>query len=88
VARIDTSSKHTEIVRTIVSLARALGMDVVAEGVESAAQVAQLQVLHCDYGQGYYFARAMEASQFIELLDSGRSWQLPLAPTSSKLQNR
>jgi diguanylate cyclase (GGDEF)-like protein/PAS domain S-box-containing protein len=88
VARIDTSSKHTEIVRTIVSLARALGMDVVAEGVESAAQVAQLQVLHCDYGQGYYFARAMEASQFIELLESGRSWQLPLAPTSSKLQNR
>jgi diguanylate cyclase (GGDEF)-like protein/PAS domain S-box-containing protein len=88
VARIDTSSKHTEIVRTIVSLARALGMEVVAEGVESAAQVAQLQVLHCDYAQGYYFARPMEASQFIELLDSRRAWQLPLAPASTRQQNR
>ena len=71
-----------------MSLARALGMDVVAEGVESPAQVAQLQVLHCDYAQGYYFARPMEASQFIELLDSRRAWQLPLAPTSPRLQNR
>ena len=88
VARIDTSSKHAEIVRTIVSLARALGMEVVAEGVESAAQVAQLQVLHCDYAQGYYFARPMEAAALEELLESRRAWQLPLAPTSSRLQNR
>jgi predicted signal transduction protein with EAL and GGDEF domain len=88
VARIDTSTKHAEIVRTILSLARALGMEVVAEGVESAAQVAQLQVLHCDYAQGYYFARPMEAAQLEELLESGRSWQLPLAPTSLRLQNR
>ena len=88
VARIDTSSKHAEIVRTIVSLARALGMEVVAEGVESAAQVAQLQVLHCDYAQGYYFARPMEASQLVELLESRHTWPLPLAPTSPRLQNR
>jgi len=88
VARIDTSSKHAEIVRTIVSLARALGMEVVAEGVESAAQVAQLQVLHCDYAQGYYFARPMEASQLVELLESRHTWPLPLAPTSPQLQNR
>jgi len=88
VARIDTSSKHAEIVRTIVSLARALGMEVVAEGVETAAQVAQLQVLHCDYAQGYYFARPMDAAQLADLLESHRGWQLPLAPGSSRLQNR
>jgi diguanylate cyclase (GGDEF)-like protein/PAS domain S-box-containing protein len=88
VARIDTSTKHFEIVRTIVSLARALGMDVVAEGVENAAQVAQLQILHCDYAQGYYFARPMEASQLVQLLESRHTWPLPLAPTSPRLQSR
>ena len=86
VARVDTSSKHAEIVRTIVSLARALGMDVVAEGVETPSQVAQLQILHCDYGQGYFFARAMDAAQLEALVESKRVWQLPLAPASTLVQ--
>ena len=85
VGRIDSSGKNTEIVRTIVSLARALAMDVVAEGVETAAQVAQLQLLHCDYAQGYYFARPMDAGQLADLLESRRSWTLPVAPASSLL---
>ncbi|TMB02142.1 MAG: EAL domain-containing protein [Deltaproteobacteria bacterium] len=85
VARIDSSGKHAEIVRTILSLARALGMDVVAEGVETPAQVAQLQLLHCDYAQGYYFARPMDAAQLAGLLESRRAWPLPLASASSLL---
>ncbi|HYR17939.1 MAG TPA: EAL domain-containing protein [Myxococcales bacterium] len=88
VARVDSSSKHAEIVRTIVSLARALGMDVVAEGVETPAQVAQLQMLHCDYAQGYYFARPLEAPQLAGLLESRRSWPLPLAPAAAMAQKR
>jgi len=86
VARVDTSSKHAEIVRTIVSLSRALGMEVVAEGVETPAQVAQLQILHCDYAQGYHFARPMDAAQLEGLLESRRAWTLPLAPASALLQ--
>jgi len=86
VARIDTSAKNAEIVRTIVSLARALGMDVVAEGVETPAQLAQLQALHCDYAQGYYFARPMDAARFVELLDARKTW--PLSPTAQALSHR
>jgi diguanylate cyclase (GGDEF)-like protein/PAS domain S-box-containing protein len=82
VARIDSSGKHAEIVRTILSLARALGMDVVAEGVETPAQVAQLQMLRCDYAQGYYFARPMDSAQLGDLLESRRGWALPLASAS------
>jgi len=86
VARVDSSSKHAEIVRTILSLARALGMDVVAEGVETPAQVAQLEILHCDYAQGYHFARPMDAAQLAGLLESRHSWPLPLSPGSALLQ--
>ena len=57
-------------------------MDVVAEGVETPAQVAQLQILHCDYAQGYHFARPMDAARFVEMLDSRKSWSLPLAPAA------
>ncbi|MCH7727989.1 MAG: EAL domain-containing protein, partial [Planctomycetes bacterium] len=45
------------IVRTIVGLARNLGMKVVAEGVETTEQLARLQALRCDCGQGYLFAK-------------------------------
>ena len=86
VARVDSSGKHAEIVRTILSLARALGMEVVAEGVETSAQVAQLQLLRCDYAQGYYFARAMDAAQLEALLESRRAWPLPLSPGSAVSQ--
>ena len=82
VARVDSSGKHAEIVRTILSLARALGMEVVAEGVETPAQVAQLQLLRCDYAQGYHFARPMDAAQLEALLESRRVWPLPLSSGS------
>lgn len=53
--------KDSEIVGTIVSLAHHLKLDVIAEGVETAAQLAQLQALGCEYGQGYYFSRPVPA---------------------------
>ena len=47
------------VLQAIVTLAHNLGMEVVAEGLETADQVALLQALNCDRGQGYYFARPM-----------------------------
>src|SRR4029077_19639821 len=55
VSRLEQSGKQAEIVRTIVSLARALSMEVVAEGVENLAQLQQLQELQVESAQGFWF---------------------------------
>jgi EAL domain-containing protein (putative c-di-GMP-specific phosphodiesterase class I) len=49
-----------EIVRTIITLARNLGMRVVAEGVETARQGDLLRGLGCEYAQGYFFSRPLD----------------------------
>lgn len=55
------NKNSSEIVRTILDLARSLDMDVVAEGIETAEQAERLQSLGCHLGQGYYYARPMAA---------------------------
>jgi EAL domain-containing protein (putative c-di-GMP-specific phosphodiesterase class I) len=50
----------TAIVRAILSLADALGMETIAEGIESAALAKALRELGCSHGQGYYFAVPLE----------------------------
>jgi diguanylate cyclase (GGDEF)-like protein/PAS domain S-box-containing protein len=57
VSRIGLDADSLEIIRTIVSLAHNLGMDIIAEGVETAQQLAQLKALGCEYAQGYYFGK-------------------------------
>ena len=60
---------NLEIVRTIVALAHNLGMDVVAEGVETGEQLAELRAMGCDYGQGYLFSRPVEARDARALME-------------------
>ena len=60
VGRIGSGSEAVEMVHTIVSLAHNLGMDVIAEGVESADQLALLQELGCEYAQGFLFSRPVD----------------------------
>ncbi|HEX3663166.1 MAG TPA: GGDEF and EAL domain-containing protein [Acidobacteriaceae bacterium] len=59
------------IVSTILDLARSFGMDVVAEGIEDAQQLEELKTMGCPCGQGYYFARPMEASAIDAMVRSG-----------------
>ena len=61
VSQMSESDENGEIVRTIVRLAQNLKMDVIAEGIETADQLAQLNLLNCGFGQGYFFAKPMEA---------------------------
>jgi diguanylate cyclase (GGDEF)-like protein/PAS domain S-box-containing protein len=61
VNRVDSDGEQLEITRAIVSLAWNLGMDVVAEGVETVKQLAQLKSLRCEYAQGFFFARPLSA---------------------------
>jgi EAL domain-containing protein (putative c-di-GMP-specific phosphodiesterase class I) len=74
VSRIGVTEEGTEIVNTIVSLAQGLDMEVVAEGVENAEQLAHLQKLRCSYAQGYYLSRPVESAKFFELLSARKTW--------------
>ncbi|MBA2409375.1 MAG: EAL domain-containing protein [Gammaproteobacteria bacterium] len=60
VMRMAPGNKSSEIVQTIVQLAHILGMEVTAEGVETAEQLAQLRALRCEYGQGYHFSKPVD----------------------------
>jgi EAL domain-containing protein (putative c-di-GMP-specific phosphodiesterase class I) len=60
VKRIEEDGNNSEIVRTIVTLARNLAMNVIAEGIETATQLAHLGVMECEYGQGYYISRPLD----------------------------
>ncbi|NJO12080.1 MAG: EAL domain-containing protein [Leptolyngbyaceae cyanobacterium SL_1_1] len=70
VERITCSRAACEIVRVIIELAHALEMTVVAEGVETTEQAAQLRELHCESGQGYFFARPLPPREIERLLKS------------------
>lgn len=66
--------ENVAIVRTIVTLAHALGMDVIAEGVETAAQLARLRAIGCEYGQGYFFAKPLPSDDATALMASEPQW--------------
>jgi diguanylate cyclase (GGDEF)-like protein/PAS domain S-box-containing protein len=63
VVGLGSSDEDAEIIRTIIALARALGLTVVAEGVETTGQAEVLRTLECDLAQGFLFSRALPAHQ-------------------------
>ena len=62
VSRIGVEGNGSELVCAIVALAQNLGMDVVAEGVETAEQLSQLEALGCEYVQGFYFSKPVDVA--------------------------
>ncbi len=68
IAALMATVKDAEMVRAIVTMGRGLGMQVVAEGIETSEQRAQLQALGCVMGQGYLFGKPMSAAEAGELL--------------------
>jgi EAL domain-containing protein (putative c-di-GMP-specific phosphodiesterase class I) len=81
VSRMSEGEQPLQIVRTIVELARVLGMDVVAEGIETYEQYQLLRKMGCRYGQGFLFARPMPADAVGQLLRlPGRILPDPEAP--------
>ena len=61
VSRMTESAENGEIVNTIIKLAQNLKMKVIAEGIETADQLDQLKHLSCEYGQGYFYSKPLEA---------------------------
>jgi EAL domain-containing protein (putative c-di-GMP-specific phosphodiesterase class I) len=68
VARMTEGEQPLQIVRTIVELARVMGMDVVAEGIETREQYTLLRQLGCRYGQGYLFSKPVPAKTVSAML--------------------
>lgn len=69
---IETSVKDQAIIRTIIALAKSLDITVLAEGVETAEQLAFLEKEQCDTVQGYYFYKPMVAEEIKGILQTLR----------------
>jgi EAL domain-containing protein (putative c-di-GMP-specific phosphodiesterase class I) len=70
--------EYAAVVQAIITLARNLNMKVTAEGVETEEQLAEILALDCDYAQGYYFSRPVDASTAQTLTAMESHW-----PTSA-----
>lgn len=69
---IKSEGEDATLPGTIISMAHSMGIGVIAEGVETQAQLAILRRLNCDYIQGYFYSRPLPERQFEELLANPR----------------
>jgi EAL domain-containing protein (putative c-di-GMP-specific phosphodiesterase class I) len=79
VTQMMENEENLAIVRTIVALAQNLGMDVVAEGVETEDQLRLLRKLECENGQGYLFSTPLDTQQLDQFIANCNVSQSPVA---------
>jgi EAL domain-containing protein (putative c-di-GMP-specific phosphodiesterase class I) len=63
IRRMGKNGENQEIVKTILTLAKDLNIDVIAEGVETVNQLTQIKSLNCEFGQGYLFSKPIGSDQ-------------------------
>lgn len=68
VSHIGLNQGEIELIRTIITLAHGLGMDVVAEGIETKSQLNQLSLLGCEWGQGFLFSKPLNSVDTTEYI--------------------
>lgn len=78
VVSMEEKTENMEIIRSIALLAHNLGMDIVAEGVESERHLRRLVELKCEYGQGFYFSTPQPADRISDMIRAGKSWLMPV----------
>ncbi|GAA3175238.1 hypothetical protein GCM10010531_31070 [Blastococcus jejuensis] len=71
ISRIDRDPQSRALCESVIGIGRALGLDVVAEGVETPAQLAALGTFGCNYAQGFHIARPVSAAALGAMLASG-----------------
>lgn len=76
VSRMTANNENLEVVGVIINLAHALGMNVIAEGVETATQSHQLKALGCEFGQGYFFSKPLNCASVAAILSHKPKWSL------------
>ncbi len=67
----DETIANLEIVRSVLNLAHSLGIEAIAEGIETVRQLAQLNELGCEYGQGYFFFKPLDANKAEQIFATG-----------------
>lgn len=82
---LSSDSSDAALVGAIISLGKSLNLNVIAEGVETAAQLKYLKDHHCEEAQGFYFSEALPAPAFARLLSAGFAapWADPSTPSDS-----
>ncbi len=86
VRHITSNPDDAAITRTIIAMGHVLRLRVVAEGVESEAQLRYLQRLGCDEAQGFYFAQPLPPERMTEMLSAKRNWlPSPVSPDDRRL---
>lgn len=75
IQEIQTSQTDREIVRSILRIARLRNISVIAEGIETAEQIAILRGEGCEIGQGYYFARPMDRDSIVAYASRLARWR-------------
>ncbi len=90
VSTMEDSSENGEIVRTVLALAKALKLDVIAEGIETVHQLHQLRILDCGYGQGYLFSKPVPYEKACEMVADKSRWKniLPDACRQKAMKNQ
>ena len=74
VSQMQADQENSAIVKAIITLAHMLNMDVIAEGIETTSQLAQLRLLQCEYGQGFFFSKPLNQQQAEDLIASSPKW--------------
>jgi len=72
---MEYGAEKVAIVRTVLGLARTLGFEVVAEGIETAEALSMLREFRCQIGQGFFFSNAIDGQAAIALLVNPPNWQ-------------
>jgi len=74
---LDEDNRITEIIKTIIEMAKSLGISVIAEGVETRGQLQKLIEMKCPFVQGYYFSKPLNRNDAGELLFKNRRLFIP-----------
>jgi diguanylate cyclase (GGDEF)-like protein len=74
------------IIDAVCGLAKTLGLDTVAEGIETADELEIVRAAGCGYGQGYYFGRPLPAPDFLALVSAAPNGRILAAPASDDVQ--
>lgn len=86
---LEQTNENAKITQAIIMLARSLNLDVVAEGIETSAQLMLLKAMGCEYGQGYFFSKPLSSeAATIFLRQQVQTHPTTQAPTTDLLYKR